>query len=261
MIKFFRHIRRSLIQENKMGKYFKYAIGEILLVVIGILIALQINNWNDQRKERAQEQEYYCLLYEELAQDKEQLKNLKTLTKERMNGANLAISEIQKEEPNLEVLGKNWLIAIRLSERTFQPNDATYQDIKSSGNLNTIKDKTITKRLNKYFKNVDGYTKTILANINLETNANNKITNWFNTGFYHGNLESFYTNDVFTEDIRNQLKKDLPKKISDASKEKIYEAVVLCGINNRRRLELLQLIENEVDKTKSKLQKKCDYID
>ena len=50
MIKFFRHIRQSLIMENKTGRYFKYAIGEIVLVVIGILIALQINNWNEDRK-------------------------------------------------------------------------------------------------------------------------------------------------------------------------------------------------------------------
>jgi hypothetical protein len=50
MIKFFRSIRRSLLMENKTSRYFKYAIGEILLVVIGILIALQANNWNEQRK-------------------------------------------------------------------------------------------------------------------------------------------------------------------------------------------------------------------
>mgnify|MGYP000188649675 CR=1 FL=1 len=50
MIKFFRKIRYNLMNENKTGKYFKYAIGEIILVVIGILIALSINNWNEGRK-------------------------------------------------------------------------------------------------------------------------------------------------------------------------------------------------------------------
>jgi len=50
MIKFFRHIRQNLIMENRTSQYLKYAIGEIVLVVIGILIALQINNWNENRK-------------------------------------------------------------------------------------------------------------------------------------------------------------------------------------------------------------------
>jgi len=50
MIKFLRKIRQNLISEGKTGKYLKYAIGEIILVVIGILIALQINNWNENRK-------------------------------------------------------------------------------------------------------------------------------------------------------------------------------------------------------------------
>ena len=58
MIKFFRHIRKSLIEDNKMGKYFKYAIGEILLVVIGILIALQVNNWNTERKKQITQTNY-----------------------------------------------------------------------------------------------------------------------------------------------------------------------------------------------------------
>ena len=66
MIKFFRHIRKSLISENKMGKYFKYAIGEILLVVIGILIALQINNWNQKRLEKIQSKEYHERIIEDL---------------------------------------------------------------------------------------------------------------------------------------------------------------------------------------------------
>ncbi len=54
MIKFFRKIRQNLLSEGKTGKYFKYAIGEIILVVIGILIALQINNWNENRLQQKQ---------------------------------------------------------------------------------------------------------------------------------------------------------------------------------------------------------------
>ena len=51
MIKFFRKIRQKTLTENKFGKYLTYAIGEIILVVIGILIALSINNWNEDRKD------------------------------------------------------------------------------------------------------------------------------------------------------------------------------------------------------------------
>ena len=66
MIKFFSHIRKSLLSEGppagragKTNKYLKYAVGEILLVVIGILIALQINNWNEARKAQEKEQNLY----------------------------------------------------------------------------------------------------------------------------------------------------------------------------------------------------------
>ena len=52
MINFFRRIRKQLLAENKTGKYLKYAIGEILLVMIGILLALQVNNWNESEKQK-----------------------------------------------------------------------------------------------------------------------------------------------------------------------------------------------------------------
>ena len=50
MIKFLRRIRQKLITENKFSKYLLYAVGQILLVMVGILLALQVNNWNEDRK-------------------------------------------------------------------------------------------------------------------------------------------------------------------------------------------------------------------
>ncbi|MDT0557896.1 DUF6090 family protein [Ichthyenterobacterium sp. W332] len=76
MIKFFLHIRKSLIEQKKMGKYFKYAIGEILLVVIGILIALQINNWNEQVKSEKSSETQLSQLYQNVSDDLILLKSL-----------------------------------------------------------------------------------------------------------------------------------------------------------------------------------------
>ncbi|MBF8151579.1 hypothetical protein ITJ86_16885 [Winogradskyella sp. F6397] len=69
MIKFFRKIRQNLLMENKTEKYFKYAIGEIVLVVIGILIALQINNWNENRKSSKIRNNYYKQVLQDLEKD------------------------------------------------------------------------------------------------------------------------------------------------------------------------------------------------
>lgn len=70
MIKLFRNIRRSLLTKNRFNKYLLYAIGEIILVVIGILIALQINNWNENNKLEDKKQGYYLQLLDDLNKDK-----------------------------------------------------------------------------------------------------------------------------------------------------------------------------------------------
>ena len=69
MLKFFRTIRKKLIEKDNVRKYLLYAIGEILLVVIGILIALQVNNWNEQRKNQIKVENYTHSLIADLAKD------------------------------------------------------------------------------------------------------------------------------------------------------------------------------------------------
>jgi len=76
MIKFFRKIRQNLLSEGKTGKYLKYAFGEIILVVIGILIALQLNNLNENKKNNVFEKEILSQIQENLISDKFVLKQI-----------------------------------------------------------------------------------------------------------------------------------------------------------------------------------------
>ena len=88
MIKFFRKIRRNLLMENKTGTYFKYAIGEIVLVVIGILIAISINNWNETNKNEREQIVFLNNLKNDLKNDLIQLDQILKLQKEKLSTVN-----------------------------------------------------------------------------------------------------------------------------------------------------------------------------
>ena len=77
MIKFFRQIRYNLLEQNKTGRYLKYAIGEIILVVIGILIALQINNWNEVQKGKMKAVTILEAIRSDMVKDLERIEDLK----------------------------------------------------------------------------------------------------------------------------------------------------------------------------------------
>ncbi len=118
MIKFLRKIRQNLLSEGKTGKYLKYAIGEIVLVVIGILIALSINNWNQNRLNSIEEQRILTAISEELQLSSFLFGRGKNLQENKILAAKNLLKEIQvrKEKPNLEsldsdidILTKRWL--------------------------------------------------------------------------------------------------------------------------------------------------------
>ncbi len=76
MIKFFRKIRQQLLTENKFSKYLLYAIGEIALVMIGILLALQVNNWNERKNEEKKLQTIYNIITKDLESDLVKIKDI-----------------------------------------------------------------------------------------------------------------------------------------------------------------------------------------
>ena len=103
MIKFFRKIRQNLLMENKTSKYFKYAIGEIVLVVIGILIALQINNWNEHQKAIKKEQEIIISLKQEITQNITKLKKTLQLNERFLKQADSLISFLANDFNDLQI--------------------------------------------------------------------------------------------------------------------------------------------------------------
>jgi hypothetical protein len=84
MIKFFRKIRQNLLSDGKTGKYLKYAVGEILLVMVGILLALQVNNWNEQRKNNNALKTALVQIISDLKQDEINLKNFESSDMKRV---------------------------------------------------------------------------------------------------------------------------------------------------------------------------------
>ncbi|MCB0476484.1 MAG: hypothetical protein KDC69_12460, partial [Flavobacteriaceae bacterium] len=85
MIKFFRNIRKKLAAENKVLGYLRYAIGEIVLVVIGILIALQINTWNQNRIDSNEEQDIIAKLHKDFKENKNNIQGFIVTNKNEMN--------------------------------------------------------------------------------------------------------------------------------------------------------------------------------
>lgn len=146
MIKFFRKIRQNQIMENKTGKYFKYAVGEIILVVIGILIALQINNWNETRKTRDKEIVYLTNIKSDLENSVQQIETFILKRNTQIKTANNII-EYFKGKPI-----QNWndfnkkLIDIYSWERFYLIKN-TYEELKNSGNLSLISNKDIKNGL------------------------------------------------------------------------------------------------------------------
>ena len=143
MMKFFNHIRRKLAAENKVMAYLRYAIGEILLVVIGILIALQINSWNQSRLESIDEKIILSNLHDEFINNKIELKKSIQIYEGAMQGNKMLMSLIGSDEAKLQKYNLDSLFFESLPSTKIIFSDNAIKNIIQSGRLNIIKDPKI----------------------------------------------------------------------------------------------------------------------
>ena len=258
MIKFFRKIRYKLMSENKTGKYFKYAIGEIILVMIGILLALQINNWNENRKQLAHGQTLMFELMDEVTEDistfnwaiknlKESIKNQETLFK---------IKDLRRlDSDSLSYLFLMANIDIKVNANTFEK-------IKNQGLTQLTANDSLNKTINQYFdisvmsfnRSIEWFWRRYLKRIDYfnETNAVD-----FNTDMVEG------LDKVNEELIQKQLFEFINLPITKTYILNInYDAKEALRDIEGMKQESINLVENihqELSKTQSNIKSLPDF--
>ena len=170
MIKFFRKIRQNLLMENKTGKYFKYAIGEIVLVVIGILIALQINTWNEQRKENIQERFILLKLQNDINSDIITIDNqISVNTSNLLDFKKAAAILLNNEVGDITTFRDKFGNILNISG--FNQKQTTFRNLVSTGKIELIKNQALLDSIVIYYDNdyhswdtaMKDYTRNIIA--------------------------------------------------------------------------------------------------
>ena len=146
MIKLFRNIRKNLLAEGKTSRYLKYAIGEIILVVIGILIALQVSNWNKQNEDRKLEKRYISELMLDLQQDSifisESIQRSYEQTVSKNKLADYFEGQQFTEDSLVAYFSSQWKPVPK-----FNPITTTLDELKSTGNIRVIQNSSIRRKI------------------------------------------------------------------------------------------------------------------
>ncbi|MFN1835247.1 DUF6090 family protein [Balneola sp. MJW-20] len=173
MITLFRRIREKLIASGSVTKYLLYAMGEILLVVIGILIALQINNWNESRKQRIAEQDFIAGVKFDLTQDQQYIQLILDTSEKKLKLFDLleeqAVELYENDRAKLDSLFNAYFVP----SRTFYPISGSFQSAVSGNEISKFKNKEFTSAATRLYNST--YARLI-------DNAKEADNRWYYTG-------------------------------------------------------------------------------
>ena len=241
MIKFFRNIRKALLVDGKTSKYLKYAIGEIVLVVIGILIALQINNWNEEKKERKIEKNYVNSLIEDLEIDTTKLSVLiKAYEKKEFEIDTVLRTYSKLSNSYNDTLWRNLPSVIQFPD--FIYTDRTMQQLENSGGMRFILNKDALNAIIDYDLSVKHLLESYIPDLN----------------FYYQNSNQMWFEIMDIEDYETDLKKMSVQEMEKGNKNYLLknDKATLGKFNNIIRnfkIDVTLIKESEMDlKTKAK---------
>lgn len=262
MIHFFRKIRHGLFVENKFTRYILYALGEIALVVIGILIALQINNWNEERIESIREQLVLNQLKAEYESNRAQLESKMEIRNLLIKSANEILQYYDsKNEINHDSLTK------KLSQLILLPTfDPIQNDLVSSGNINILKNTELKRLLTNWTSDVIQLQET--EQLYVRYVADHVVPFFDRRGvgrdIYHAfwndksNMSILLDVKKFNPPISNKssIAVDITEFLKDSEMESIVSwSITLNTINNlesealRKRIKnILEILEAEIKK-------------
>lgn len=253
MIKFFRKIRKNLITENKFRKYLLYAIGEIILVVIGILIALAINNTNQNRVIQQKEQTYLNGLTTEFQISKRKLTELIKINKSNFNGAKIILDFITNtnQSPS-EIQFSELLLNTFSSDISFNPNNSLLSEIISLGSLRDISNPDLRIKLANWMSTIEDVSKQE-SELRIQRE---KVLDIFRTN--DNSLRTIFDLTGTSEELGLQKMNENSSNLN-LLKSKTFENNVLMFILTSKAMEkahyeplmqdldaILELIENEI---------------
>lgn len=244
MIKFFRNIRQKMLTENKFSKYLIYAIGEIILVVIGILIALSINNWNQNRINTDKQQDYLIGL-------KNDLEKQITSFNSSFRFYELIIGKGESVLVDFSSIGKlteidsiNSKLSFLMYTRSYPEITTTFNELNSSGQLNLIKEKSLRSQVIKYYQNsednqkaVEGNTENVIYNQIFPIIKSNIIIRPENFGFENSTIR-----------LIEKLNSTFENNLSDSNKEfELINAISLRIIVAKTNKYTIENSKNEAE--------------
>ena len=150
-MKIFRNVRKQLASENKVMAYLRYAIGEILLVVIGILIALQVNNWNENRKDNDAANKALLSLREDFRENVDQIKERVFQVNRTTKYLNNLINIIDRDSTTVDPDSLGKYITTGADYWNVKITSSTYDALSGAGNLDLIQNEYLRKLLAEFY--------------------------------------------------------------------------------------------------------------